>query len=141
MAWLLDTNILSELRRHRPEPKVLSFIETLPLDQVYVSVATMAELRYGVELVTDAPRRVDLNDWLTNVIRPMFDDRVIPITEDIMVKWRLLVEEGRRTGHTFSQPDLIIAASAAHHGMTVVTRDRSQFDNKAGVSVINPWER
>jgi len=140
MAWLLDTNILSELRRHRPEPKVLSFIETLPLDQVYVSVATMAELRYGVELVTDAPRRADLNDWLTNVIRPMFDDRVIPITEDIMVKWRLLVEEGRRTGHTFSQPDLIIAASAAHHGMTVVTRDRSQFD-KAGVSVINPWER
>lgn len=140
MAWLLDTNILSELRRSRPEPKVLSFIETLPLDQVYVSVATLAELRYGVELVTDAPRRADLNDWLTNIIRPMFDQRVIPITEDIMVKWRLLVEEGRKTGHTFSQPDLIIAASAAHHGMTVVTRDRGQFD-KARVPVINPWER
>ncbi len=140
MAWLLDTNILSELRRSRPEPKVLSFIETLPLDQVYVSVATLAELRYGVELVTDAPRRADLNDWLTNIIRPMFDQRVIPITEGIMVKWRLLVEEGRKTGHTFSQPDLIIAASAAHHGMTVVTRDRSQFD-KARVPVINPWER
>ena len=140
MAWLLDTNILSELRRPRPAPKVLSFIETLPLDEVYVSVATLAELRYGIELVTDAPRRADLNDWLTNVIRPMFDQRVIPITEDVMVKWRLLVEEGRKTGHTFSQPDLIIAASAAHHGMTVVTRDRSQFD-KARVPVINPWER
>ena len=99
----------------------------------------MAELRYGVELVTYAPQRADLNDWLTNVIRPMFDQRVIAITEDIMVKWRLLVEEGRRTGHTFSQPDLIIAASAAHHGMMVVTRDRSQFD-KARVPVINPWE-
>jgi predicted nucleic acid-binding protein len=70
----------------------------------------------------------------------MFDQRVIPITEDIMLKWRLLVEEGRKTGHTFSQPDLIIAASATHHGMTVVTRDRSQFD-KARVPVINPWER
>ena len=140
MAWLLDTNILSELRRQRPEPKVLWFIETLPLDQMYVSVATMAELRYGVELVTYAPQRADLNDWLANVIRPMFDQRVIPITEDIMVKWRLLVEDGRRTGHTFSQPDLIIAASAAHHGMTVVTRDRSHFD-KAGVRVVNPWER
>ena len=58
----------------------------------------------------------------------MFNQRVVPITEDVMVKWRLLVEEGRKTGHTFSQPDLIIAASAAHHGMTVLTRDRGQFD-------------
>ena len=110
------------------------------LASLFHSAYTLAELRYGVELVTDAPRRADLNDWLTNVIRPMFDQRVIPITEDIMVKWRLLVEEGRKTGHTFSQPDLIIAASAAHHGMTVVTRDRSQFD-KARVPAINPWER
>jgi predicted nucleic acid-binding protein len=140
MAWLLDTNILSELRRSRPEPKVLSFIENLPLEHMFVSVATLAELRYGIEIITDAPRRADLNAWLTNIIRPMFDQRVIPITEDIMLKWRLLVEEGRKTGHTFSQPDLIIAASATHHGMTVVTRDRSQFD-KARVPVINPWER
>jgi len=140
MAWLLDTNILSELRRSKPQPKVLAFIESLPLDQVYVSVATLAELRYGVELVTDAARRADLNGWPTNVIRPMFDQRVIPVTEDILVKWRLMVEEGRKTGHTFSQPDLIIAASAAHHGMTVVTRDRSQFD-KARVPVINPWDQ
>ena len=140
MAWLLDTNILSELRRSRPEPKVLSFIETLPLEHMFVSVATLAELRYGIEIITDAPRRADLNAWLTNIIRPMFDQRVIPITEDIMLKWRLLVEEGRKAGHTFSQPDLMIAASAAHHGMTVVTRDRSQFD-KARVPVVNPWDR
>ena len=58
---------------------------------MFVSVATLAELRYGIEIITDAPRRADLNDWLANVIRPMFDQRVIPITEDIMVKWRLLV--------------------------------------------------
>jgi toxin FitB len=139
MTWLLDTNILSELRRTKPDRNVLLFVRALPLDQVYVSVVTLAELRYGVELVTDAARRADLNDWLTNVIRPMFVQRVIPISEDIMVKWRILVEEGRKSGHTFSQPDLIIAASAAHHGMTVVTRDRSQFD-KARVPVINPWE-
>ena len=90
-------------------------------------------------MTVNTPRRADLSAWLTNIIRPMFDQRVIPITEDIMLKWRLLVEEGRKTGHTFSQPDLLIAASAAHHGMTVVTRDRSQFD-KARVPVINPWE-
>ena len=69
----------------------------------------------------------------------MFDQRVLPITEDIMLRWRLVVEEGRKAGHTFSQPDLIIAATALHHGLTVVTRDRSDFD-KAGVPVINPWD-
>lgn len=57
-----------------------------------------------------------------------------------MLKWRLLLEEGRKTGHTFSQPDLIIAATAIHHGLTVVTRDRSEYD-KARVSVFNPWEQ
>jgi predicted nucleic acid-binding protein len=69
----------------------------------------------------------------------MFDGRVLQITEDIMLKWRLLVEDGRKTGHTFSQPDLIIAATAIHHGLTVVTRDRSDYD-KARVPVFNPWD-
>lgn len=69
----------------------------------------------------------------------MFDQRVLPITEDIMLRWRLVVEEGRKAGHTFSQPDLLIAATALHHGLTMVTRDRSDFD-KAGVPVINPWD-
>ena len=80
-----------------------------------------------------------LHDWLTRKVRPMFDRRVLQITEDIMLKWRLLVEEGRKSGHTFSQPDLIIAATAIHWSLTVVTRDRSDFD-KAHVPVLNPWE-
>jgi toxin FitB len=70
----------------------------------------------------------------------MFYQRILPITEDIMLKWRLLVEEGRKSGHTFSQPDLIIAATALQHGHTVVTRDRSEFDNSR-VPVVNPWDK
>ncbi len=84
-------------------------------------------------------RRAELSDWLTLTLRPAFEGRVLPVTEDIVVKWRLLLQEGRKIGHTFSQPDLIIAATAAHHGLTVVTRDRSQYD-KARVPVLNPWE-
>ena len=95
-----------------------------PLDQLYISAVTIAEIRFGIELVADPNRRVELNDWLTHKVRPMFDQRILPITEDIMFKWRLLVEEGRKAGYTFSQPDLIIAATAIHHGLTVVTRDR-----------------
>jgi predicted nucleic acid-binding protein len=68
----------------------------------------------------------------------MFEQRVLAITEDIMLKWRLLVEDGRRARHTFSQPDLLIAATALHHGLTVVSRDIGEYQ-KARTPVLNPW--
>jgi predicted nucleic acid-binding protein len=140
MAWLLDTNILSEIRKPRPEPKVLAFIAATPLNALYISSVTLAELRFGIDQITHgSAQRADLTQWLTQTIRPMFSDRVLPVTEDIMFRWRVLMEEGRKTGHTYSQPDLIIAATALEHGFTVVTRDRSDFD-KARVPVFNPWE-
>lgn len=138
MAWLLDTNVVSELRRPRPEQRVVSFVATQPLEQLHISVVTLAELRFGIELIRDPDRRTALGKWLTDDVRPMFEGRVLPITEDIMVRWRILVEEGRKSGHTFSQPDLLIAATATQHGLTVVTRDVSDYA-KARVAVVNPW--
>jgi len=139
MAWLLDTNVLSELRRPRPEPRVVAFVADRPLEHLFVSSVTLAEIRFGIELVAEPIRRAELNEWLTHKVRPMFEHRVLQITEDIMLKWRLLVEVGRKTGHVFSQPDLIIAATAIQHNLTVVTRDRSDFD-RAGVPFLNPWD-
>ncbi|TAL76870.1 MAG: type II toxin-antitoxin system VapC family toxin [Beijerinckiaceae bacterium] len=137
-GWLLDTNVLSELRRQKPAPKVVAFIAAQPLERLYVSTITLAEIRFGIECVTDAGRRAELNDWLTHKVRPMFERRMLPVSEDIMFKWRLLVEEGRKIRHTFSQPDLIIAATALHHGMTLVSRNTSDFE-KARVPIFNPW--
>jgi toxin FitB len=137
-GWLLDTNVLSELRRPRPELSVVQFVSGKPLDLLYVSAVTFAEIRFGIELVKDAGRRMELNDWLTLELRPMFEDRVLEITEEIMLKWRLLVEEGRKSGHTFAQPDLLIAATALHHGLTVVSRDTDEYE-LARVAVVNPW--
>jgi predicted nucleic acid-binding protein len=140
MAWLLDTNILSEIRRLRPEPKVLAFIASRPLEQLYISTVTLAELRFGIELLSEgSPRRDELIQWLAETVRPMFEQRVLPVTEDIMFRWRVLVEEGRKVGHTYSQPDLIIAATALHHGLTIVTRDRGDFE-RARVPLVNPWD-
>jgi len=68
----------------------------------------------------------------------MFNERVLPVDEEILFRWRVLMEEGRKAGHTYSQPDLIIAATALCHRFTVVTRDQSDFE-KAGAAVINPW--
>jgi hypothetical protein len=137
-GWLLDANILSELRRPKPERKVLAFVTAQPLELLYVSAVTFAEIRFGIELVANAGRRAELNDWLAHRVRPMFEQRVLAITEDIMFKWRLLVEDGRKAGYTFSQPDLIIAATALHHGLTVVSRDVRDYQ-KARTPVLNPW--
>lgn len=137
-GWLLDTNVLSELRRPKPQAKVVQFVSAQPLDLLYVSVVTFAEIRFGVELVKDMSRRMELNDWLDHKLRPMFGNRVLEITEDIMLKWRLLVEDGRKRGHTFSQPDLIIAATALQHGITIVSRDTTEYE-MARVPVLNPW--
>lgn len=140
MAWLLDTNIISETRRLKPEPKVLAFIADRLLEDLYISAVTLAELRFGIELLSQGTsRRTELNDWLTNEIRPMFERRVLPITEDVMLRWRILVDDGRKAGHTYSQPDLIIAATALQYGLTLVTRDRGDFE-RARVPVLNPWD-
>jgi toxin FitB len=138
-GWLLDTNVLSEIRRKRPHRKVVVFVGEQPLDLLYVSTVTLAEIRFGIELVTDANRRAELNAWLTHKVRPLFAQRVLEVSEEVLFQWRLLVEEGRKSGHTYSQPDLFIAATALHHGMTVVSRDTREYE-RAGAAVFNPWE-
>jgi predicted nucleic acid-binding protein len=137
-GWLLDTSVLSELRRPRPEPNVVRFVAGQPLELLYVSAVTFAEIRSGIELVKDASRRTELNDWVASQLRPLFEDRALAITEDIVLKWRLLAEDGRKAGHTCSQPGLIIAATALHHGLTVVSRDTAEYE-LVKVPVLNPW--
>ena len=85
-GWLLDTNVLSELRRPRPETKVVTFVAAQPLDLLYVSDVTLAEIRFGIELVSEASKRAELSDWLTHKLRPMFDQRILPVSADIFFK-------------------------------------------------------
>ncbi len=140
-GWLLDTNVLSELRRPRPEPKVLAFVAAQPLDALYVSSVAFAEIRFGIETQADPVRRTELNDWLAHVVRPMFEGRTLAISETVMLRWRLLVEEGRKLGRTYSQPDLIIAATALEHDLIVVTRDTGDTGDYQGTraKLFNPW--
>lgn len=137
-GWLIDTNVLSELRRPRPEPKVVAFIAGQPLDLLFVSTVTFAEIRFGIELVSDPNHRAELSAWLAHKVRPLFEQRVLDVTENVLLEWRLLVEGGRKSGHTYSQPDLFIAATALRHGLTVVSRDTSEY-RIAGAPVFNPW--
>lgn len=97
MPLLLDTNVLSEIRRLKPEPKVLAFIATCPLYELYISAVTLAELRFGIERLNAGQRRDELTRWLIHTVRPMFDERILSVTEDILFRWRVLLEEGAKS--------------------------------------------
>lgn len=137
-GWLLDTNVLSELRRPRPNQRVIDFVAAQPLESLYTSTVVFAEIRFRIECAPDASKRMALNDWLSLQLRPQFENRVLPVSEEVMFKWRLLVEDGRKVGHTFSQPDFIIAATALQHGLTLVTRDTDDYA-RTPVRLFNPW--
>ena len=109
-GYLIDTNVVSELKRASPSRKVVAFIAGQSLDRLYLSAVTVAEIRFGIELLTDAARRSDLTLWLDNQLRPMFDGRILPVDEDVLLKWRLIIEDGRKRGYTFSHRDVLIAA-------------------------------
>lgn len=137
-GFLLDTNVISELRRPRPEPAVVAFVSAQPEDNLFVSEVTFAEIRFGVEQATDPERRAAVSAWLTHTLRPLFDGRTLPLTEDTILRWRLLLEAGRRRGHVFGQLDLFIAAAAAEENLIVVSRDTIHFV-AADVPVLDPW--
>lgn len=105
---------------------------------MHISVASLSELRYGIACVSDPDTRDGLRNWLNQIARPMFDGRVLPIDEEVMLIWRIMLQKGRETNYTFPQPDLIIAATAHCRGMNVVSRDRKVFE-RAGVPVRDPW--
>jgi predicted nucleic acid-binding protein len=137
-GWLVDTNVVSELKRPRPSALVVDFLAAQPVETLHISCVSLAELRFGVLRATTPARAAEIDNWLDEMIRPMFAGRVIDVTEAAMLRWRLLVDEGRKAGHTFSQPDLIIAAQALEEGLTLVTRNTPDFA-RTRVPLLNPW--
>ncbi|MCC5807897.1 MAG: type II toxin-antitoxin system VapC family toxin [Opitutales bacterium] len=137
-GWVLDTNVLSELRKRRCNPRVRNWVDSRSPGDLHVTTVTFAEIRFGINQVPDPVKRHTLSHWLDTELRPWFSERVIEIDEAVILRWREMVDHGRRNGHTFSQPDLFIAAAAAVHGHCVVTRNVGDFA-LAGVPVVNPW--
>ncbi len=137
-GWLLDTNVVSELRKPKPDSRVVNFIAAQPGETLFVTGVTPAEINFGIEKLGDATRRTDLRLWLERNLRPLFAGRILSITEDVIVRWKIMAVAGQKRGHTFGQPDLFIAAIAALQDLVVVTRDVGEFI-EAGVAVFDPW--
>jgi predicted nucleic acid-binding protein len=137
-GWLLDTNVVSELRKPRPNSAVAAFVAAQPGEMLFTTEVTFGEIRFGIEQLEDAGRRADIHLWLNRTLRPLFFGRVLAITEDVIVRWKTMAVEGQKRRHTFGQPDLFIAAIAALEDLVVVTRDTGEFV-AAEVPVFDPW--
>lgn len=135
MSYLLDTNVLSELRRKTPDAAVLEWFARRPASTLYLSVLTFGELRKGIEGVLDAKRRMALTDWLETDLPAFFAGRILPVDAQVADRWgRLLSAAGR----PLPAIDSLLAASAAQHGLSMVTRNSRDFAD-LGLDVINPW--
>ena len=135
MSYLLDTNVLSELRRKTPDAAVLEWFARRPASTLYLSVLTFGELRKGIEGVPDAKRHMALTDWLETDLPAFFAGRILPVDTQVADRWgRLLSAAGR----PLPAIDSLLAASAAQHGLSIVTRNSRDFAD-LGLDVINPW--
>jgi predicted nucleic acid-binding protein len=135
MSYLLDTNVLSELRRKQPNTGVSAWFAQRPASSLYLSVLTLGELRKGIEGVQDDARKLALSDWLQNELSLFFLGRVLSIDEKVADRWGQLVAAA---GRPLPAIDSLLAATALVHGLHVVTRNTKDFED-LGLDVINPW--
>ena len=136
MPFLLDTNILSELRKRRlVNPKVQAWYSTVPDSELFTSVLVIGEIRRGIELKrpTDPTFAAKLERWLRG-IQQNFQDKILPVTQEIAEVWGALSPT-----RPLAEPDGLIAATAIHHSLTLVTRNVRDVQ-RSGVTILNPWD-
>ncbi len=135
---LLDTNVVSEPLRPAPDARVIEWIDAQPLETLFLSAITVAELRAGVTLLPAGKRRTGLQQNLEKRVLPLFAGRVLPFDLACTSAYAVLLAKARTAGLAIATADGYIAAIAAANGFTVATRDTAPFE-AAGVAVINPW--
>ncbi len=135
---LLDTNVVSEPLRAAPDARVVAWIDAQPLETLFLSAITVAELRAGVALLPAGRRRTGLHDNLETRVLPLFAGRVLPFDLACTQVYATLMSAARAAGLAISSADGYIAAIAAANGLAVATRDTGAF-KAAGATVIDPW--
>ena len=135
MSFLIDTNVLSELRRKRPSPAVQSWFQVHSAPTLFLSVLTIGEIRKGIEGVSDPTRRQTLNEWLEGELPGFFSGRILPIDVAVADRWGRLVGAA---GRPLSAIDSLLAATALVHGLTLATRNTQDFAGLL-VPMVNPW--
>jgi hypothetical protein len=138
MSFLLDTTVVSEWVKLRPNPGVVTWLAQADEDLLFMSVITLAELRYGIERMQAGARRRRLDEWLRSELPLRFDARILPIDRVVAELWGAVVARSEAAGRPIGAMDAFLAATAQAHGITLVTRNTSDFEASLQ-SVINPW--
>lgn len=138
MIFLLDTNVISEFGKPRPDANVLRWVSEIDEVRVFLSVVSIAEIRRGIELLPDGSRRDRLVNWLASDVSQRFEGRVLPVDERIAEAWGVMMARSQRIGVSLSTLDAFLAATSSVHEAILVTRNVCHFE-QLGISVINPW--
>ncbi|MBI4532774.1 MAG: type II toxin-antitoxin system VapC family toxin [Candidatus Melainabacteria bacterium] len=136
-GFLLDTNCISELVRIKPDKHVVDWFKSMDEELLYLSVLTLGEIRKGLENLPQVKRRARLETWLVE-LKHRFAGRILPIEEAVAEQWGMLAHQARRKGKPLAIIDGLLAATAVHHSLTLVTRNINDF-TLGQVSVLNPW--
>jgi len=137
-GFLLDTNCISEALRVKPDPNVGNWMQAVDQTLLYLSVLTLGEIRKGLAQLGQGKRRAQLESWLEVELQARFAGRILPIDAAIADRWGLLAADAKRMGKPLSIVDGLLAATALHHNLTMVTRNVADFKGLA-VPVLNPW--
>jgi toxin FitB len=138
VRYLLDTNVLSEVRRPRPEPRVLAWLDAADEDRLHLSAITIGEIARGVALLEDGRRKQELAAWLETDLQHRFGPRLLAIDGDTALAWGQLMGEAKQKGRPVAAMDGWIAATALRHELVLVTRNTKDFEN-LGVRLFDPW--
>ena len=138
MSFLLDTNVVSEWVKPRPNPGVVAWLTGVDEDRVFMSVVTLAELRYGIEGMPQGRRRTRLDAWLREDLSLRFEGRLLLIDSAVADAWGRVVARCETIGRPIGVTDAFIASTANVHGLALVTRNGSDFESIVG-EIINPW--
>ena len=141
LAWLLDANVVSEMMRPRPEPRVAAFLDSIAEEGIGLASITVWEILNGIGRLAPGRRRNDLAERFRDLLDELFQDRVVDWTLADAQACARIMEEKRRRGEPLDDhlPDAILAATAACRGLTVVTRNASEFRN-TGAEFADPWD-
>jgi predicted nucleic acid-binding protein len=137
MSFLLDTNAVSEWVKPRPNPGLIAWMESSDEDRIFISVISLAELRYGVERMTAGRRRSRLEQWLLHELPLRFESRILPVDTQVAEAWGRTVPRSEAAGRPIGAMDAFLAATAEAHQLTLVTRNVSDFSLLK--AVLNPW--
>jgi predicted nucleic acid-binding protein len=138
VSFLLDTNVVSEWAKHRPDPGVIAWLADADEDRVFLSVMTLAELRHGIKRLPAGGRRRRLEAWLRDELPLRFEGRLLSINQAVADRWGEVVARREAAGRPIGVMDAFIAATANVHALSLVTRNASDFESAVS-EIINPW--